>query len=172
MAILADVPAATPRAPASSARRWRAVCQGSRGSAEPDGGQPGDAPRARRPERRQRPGGPAELHGQMAPDGSAELARASIEAEQPARRLEPEGDRKGVLQQGSAGHHGVAVGVGEIARNACAEPGQVGVDQPRRGALGHQHGRSVQDVLAGRAAVHPAARRPPTCVAEGVRPAV
>ncbi len=66
-----------------------------------------------------------------------------------------------MLQQGAAGHQGVAVGLGQGGA-AVSEAEQIGVDQPER-PLGDEHGRAVEDVLAGRAPVHPLTvlRHPP-----------
>ena len=71
-------------------------------------------------------------------------------ADQPARRLQPEGDRHGLLQQRTAGHHGCAVLVCE-PRACSGDPVELVDDQPRR-IPRNERGRGVEDVLA---------RRPP-----------
>ena len=72
--------------------------------------------------------------------------------DEPARRLQPERRRHGLLQQRAAGHDGGAMLLGELrarARHAV----ELGDDDRRRVAR-DERGRGVEDVLARRAAMH------------------
>ena len=58
-----------------------------------------------------------------------------------------------MLEQGPARHQRVPVGVGQGGAGV-GQLHQIGVDQPE-GPAGDEHGRAVEDVLAGRAPVDP-----------------
>jgi hypothetical protein len=115
------------------------------------GGQVGQDRQAAVAEGGQGPGGPAQLHGQLVAVDPGQPAAGLVQADQPAGRLEPEGHRDRLLEQGPPGHQGVAVGVGQGGAGVGC-PRQV-VQQRRQRPPGDQHGRRVEHVLAGRALV-------------------
>ncbi len=101
-AILPSAPQQNASAPARSAIGVRSVCQGSSGTASPVS--PGEPLHERDRERGQRAPGRAELGGQ----GHRGQPLVGVEDQRPpARRLQAEGGRDGVLGQGAAGHRGV-----------------------------------------------------------------
>ena len=147
-AALPTAPAATPSAPASSPIRPRSVCHGSSG--------------ASRPRSRARWASDARVAVQRA-DRAAELRRerhaapgrraASSSADHPARGLQAERRRHGLLEQRAADDRRVAV------RAAPAPPRRRRRRAGRRSSgtsarLVDEHRRGVDRVLARRAVVH------------------
>ena len=136
-------------APSAGGRCARAAAV--RPESEP-AGKRGEDGRAVLSERRQRAGG-ARRAARPARPGRPELVRASsTPASQPAAF------RPKVIGRACCRRVRPAISVSRWARarpaQPSARPGQFGVDRARR-PLGDQHGRSIQDVLAGRAPMHP-----------------
>ena len=156
VAILASVPVTSPRNDTVSAKPSRATCQGDGRAAEPEFGHQrvvhGEALVAERGQRAGRAGELADQHARL--QFSEALAVARDHAE-PDRRLVAERHRQGVLQVRAAGHHRVAMLLGERGERRV-ERGQVGLDQRQR--IAHlQDSGGVHDVLGGGAPVHVAA---------------
>ena len=105
-------------------------------------------------EGRQCPHGAAELDGQPPVSNVEDLAASGHRRGEPARRFEPEGDRRRRLHQRAAQHQGVAVRLGQSGgcRFDTMEVGRDEIETPSH----DQHGGGVEDVLAGRAPVDPA----------------
>ena len=149
-AALPTAPAATPSAPASSPIRLRSVCQGRTGASRCELAREGGDDRERvGADAVQRPGRAAELHRQA---DAVQVVGGVVEAQHPARGLQPERRRLGLLEQRAADDRRVAMGLGEL-RRGVGRRAQV-AEQRRQRALGHQHRRGVDRVLAGRAVVH------------------
>ena len=160
-AALPTAPAATPSAPASSPIRLRWVCQGRTGASRcssraraattpvaasrevswppPAGGRHAV----------ERAGRAAELDGQA---DAVQVVGGVVEAQHPARGLQPERRRLGLLEQGAADDRRVAMGLGQL-RRGVRRRAQV-AEQRRQRALGHEHRGGVDRVLARRAVVH------------------
>ncbi|MNY04983.1 hypothetical protein D3C86_1376860 [compost metagenome] len=102
-------------------------------------------------QRRQRAGGPGELHHGHARAQFGQTLLVAVEHRQPDRHLVAKGDRQGLLQVGAAGHRGVAVPGGQVGQNA-AQGADIGVDAVQRVAHLEGHG-GVHDVLRGGAPV-------------------
>ena len=94
-------------------------------------------------------GGPAELDGQAVPVDLGQPPPALVQADQPAGRLQAEGDRDRLLEQGPLGDQGAAVPGGQGGAGVGGA-GQVVQQRPQR-PPGDQHDRRVEHVLAGRA---------------------
>ena len=103
------------------------------------------------------PTAPPNCSGSAVADAErVERAQLAHGEREPARRLEAEGDRRRLLQERPAGHHRVAVPLGE-RRGALGDAVQLAHEQVE--AVAHlEHQRGVDDVLARRAPVHVAAR--------------
>ena len=130
--------------------RARSVCHGSTGALEPEvareGGDHGQSA-----ERRDGPHRAARLHLEFEPQ-VVQGVRDVVEAQRPARSLEPERGRLRVLEQRAPDDRRVAVGVRE-RRGRVGRTAQV-VQHRHERALGHEHRRRVDDVLACGALVH------------------
>ena len=92
----------------------------------------------------------AELRRRQA--DAVQVVGGVVEAQHPARGLEPERRRLGLLEQRAADDRRVAVALGE-RRGRVRRRTQV-AQQRRQRALGHQHRGGVDRVLARRAVVH------------------
>jgi hypothetical protein len=144
---LAAVPAATPRAPASSATRRRSVCQGTTGTAKREllGQRRDDRGRVERPDR------PAELHGEHAVARAHQAVGRLVERGRPAGGAQAELRRHALLQQRAADHRRARVLLGQ--RGAGVGGGAEVVEQRPERAARDEHQRGVDDVLRGRAVV-------------------
>jgi hypothetical protein len=103
-------------------------------------------------ERGEGAGRAAELHGQPLRADRGQPGAGLVQAGQPARRDQAEGDGNGLLEQRAADHDRGPVRGGQPGRgrSGLGQIGQHHVDDP----LSQQHGGRVHDVLAGRALVH------------------
>ncbi len=109
------------------------------------------------PERRQCAGRAAELHGEPAGPDPVQPDSRLIDPGQPACGDQPERYRDRLLEERPAQHDGPGMRPGEPGRSR-GRGGQIGrraVERPSS----QQHGCGVDDVLAGRAAMHGAAGR-------------
>ena len=97
----------------------------------------------------ERAGRAAELDGQA---DAVQVVGGVVEAQHPARGLQAERRRLGLLEQRAADDRRVAMGLGELRRRVGGRA-QV-AEQRRQRALGHEHRRRVDRVLARRAVVH------------------
>ena len=102
-------------------------------------------------ERCERTARAAELSRQVRGD-RRDAASVLDDADQPPGCLHTEGGRHRLLQQRPRGEHGAAMLLGET-RTEVGDAGELVVEDVA-GALGDQHRRRVEDVLARRAAMH------------------
>ena len=103
-------------------------------------------------ERSERPGGPAQLRGESGPAHVEQPAPGLQDRYEPARRLEAEGRREGLLEERPARHEGIAVGLGEPGAGR-RDTVYLGEDQIQR-APADEHRGGVRDVLARRPLVY------------------
>ena len=118
-------------------------------------GQGGADRHAVRPQRRQCADGAAKLQGDIVLKIADQADAHADEAGGPVRRLEGEGDRHRLLQKSAAGHDGVFVGLGKLDTGADGG-GDIGKDQLQTASCLHHQG-GIDDILAGRAPMDPAA---------------
>ncbi len=97
-------------------------------------------------QRGQRAGGATQLHGEVLPDRPQATA-GSVEAFSPTGRYRPERGGHCLLQQRSSGHRGVSMVACEYG--ACVGRTVESAADDGRRPVRHQHGRGVEDVLAG-----------------------
>ena len=152
-AILPSTPLTPAHAAPISMIRSRSVCQGSVGTARPSSAASRAAtPGPASPSAASVPAAPPNCTASRLAATRASAATCLVQAGQPAGRDQPEGDRYGLLQQRAADHQRVPVRTGQAGRGR-GRRGQVGTDRGQR-LPGQQHGRGVDDVLAGRTLVH------------------
>ena len=161
-ASLPSAPVVTIRLAATSARGVRTPCQGRTGSASPrrlatNAGKRSVAPAGSVVSNAYWWYAASVPAAPPSETGSAARVRRTrshgVEHQmQPGGRLQPEGDRHGVLGQGAPGHRCVPVPLGESGQAVGARQ-QVVFDAVQR-RRAQQHQRRVQDVLAGATAVH------------------
>ena len=148
-------------ADSQSGPQLRSACgRRARESAGRAGRAGGPARPAGRPlfaQRVERARGPPELDGQAVAPEVREPIGGGVDGHQPTGGLQAEGDRRRLLQERAAGHHGVAVTPGQVGAGE-SEAGKIGEHQVE-GRARDQHRGGVEDVLAGGGVVNVLPRR-------------
>ena len=157
-AIFESAPAARSSAAASSATRTRVACHGSAGSARPSSSREArEHGGALLPERGERARAAAELDGEPLARTAREPAPRLEHADQPARRLEPEGRRQRLLHAASA-RPSASSGASRRARRRPRRPRRARRGSSSSASRATSIAAVSSDVLARRAPVDVPAR--------------